>query len=66
MSDRVIPFAIEREGSVTLWYVLGLPGRVFLIKEDAEAAARRVFPSEGPQANYARVFFADYVKESTL
>ena len=46
-----------------LWYVRGLEGQYWTVKLDAEAAARKAFPDEGPQQNYARVFYKTFYEE---
>ena len=48
---------------VQLWYVRGLEGQYWTVKLDAEAAARKAFPDEGPQQNYARVWFRKFYQE---
>jgi len=48
---------------VQLYYVRGLEGQYWVIKIDAEKAARKAFPDEGPQQNYARVWLRNFYQE---
>lgn len=48
---------------VQLYYVRGLEGQYWLLKIDAEKAARKAFPDEGSQQNYARVWFRKFYQE---
>ena len=49
--------------ALVLWYARGLEGQYWESKLDCEAAVRRAFPDEGPQKNYARVFYTTFFKE---
>jgi len=62
-SDAVI---FENDDEVELWYLTGVPRVYFPTKIAAEAWARERFPLESPDDRYARVFYARFIKESSL
>ena len=65
LDEWVAQWGCEMDGlrEVQLWYVRGLEGQYWMVKLNAEAAARKAFPDEGPQKNYARVWFRKFYQE---
>ena len=57
LEDCVIPDYPE----IPLWYVIGLPGRLYPTKIVAEAATRKAFPDDFD--SYRRVFYRNFVRE---
>lgn len=55
LEDCVIRYGLE----VELWYVIGLPGRLYPTKIVAEAAARQAFPVD--RDRYNRVYYKTFV-----
>ena len=54
---------IEDVAEIQLWYLRGIPGKLFPTKIAAEVAARERFPDEGPDARYARLGYVVFFKE---
>lgn len=40
-----------------VWYVQGDPGQLYATKEDAEIAARIIYPDETASQRYSRIFY---------